>query len=275
MQAGIYITATPIGNLKDITLRALEVLKEVDAVICEDTRVSHKLLSHYGIEKKLIVYNDHSHEDVRNRILSEVAEGAAFALISDAGTPLISDPGYKLIRAAQQNGLYVTTLPGASSVVSALTISGLPSDTFLFVGFLQPKVEGKRKQLAKYMQLDTTIIIFERGSRVVDTLGTLLEVYGDVEAAVAREISKLYEEVKTNTLSELLNIYTAKEPKGEVVIMVSNKPSAEAGKMTEAELTDRLHGLLANNSVKDAAAIAAEMYGISKKDAYNRLLKLK
>jgi 16S rRNA (cytidine1402-2'-O)-methyltransferase len=274
MQAGIYITATPIGNLKDITLRALECLKEVDAIICEDTRVTAKLLSHYGIEKKLIVYNDHSDEAARERILLEVASGAAYALVSDAGTPLISDPGYKLIRDAQQKGLYITTLPGASSVIAGITLSGLPSDSFLFLGFLPPKVVGKKKEFEKVKGVDTTIVLFERGSRVAETLEAARDVLGDVEASVVREITKLYEQVKTNTLSKLLDIYKVEEPRGEVVILLSNKPD-ENNSLSPEILNEKLTFLLYNNSVKDAAQIAHELYGISKKEAYEKLLKLK
>ncbi len=274
MKSGLYITATPIGNLKDITLRALEAMKEADVIICEDTRVTHKLLSHYGIEKKLVVYNDHSDEKVRERILSEVAAGAAYVLVSDAGTPLISDPGYKLVREAREKGIYVTTLPGASSVTAALTLAGLPTDSFLFLGFLQPKVEQLKKQFNKYKVVETTLVLFERGSRVAETLTVAKAVFGDIQASVVREISKLYEEVKTNSLSELLSIFEAAEPKGEVVILLSNKPDENISLSPEI-LNEKLTSLLYNNSVKDAAAIAAELYGISKKEAYEKLLELK
>ncbi len=274
MKAGLYITATPIGNLGDITLRALETLKAVDAILCEDTRVTSKLLSHYGIEKKLHVYNDHSDEKVRARILADIEAGAAYALVSDAGTPLVSDPGYKLVREARQQNLYVTTLPGASSVTAALTLSGLPSDSFLFIGFLPPKVEGKKKELLKYKAIDTTLIMFERGSRVEDTLAAITQTLGDVQVSVVREISKLYEEVKCNTSSELLTIIAEKEPRGEVVILVSNKPS-ENSSLSPEELNEKLTSLLYNNSVKDAASIASELYNIPRKEAYEKLLKLK
>jgi len=211
---------------------------------------------------------------VRQRLLAEIEAGKAYALVSDAGTPLISDPGYKLIREARQRNIYITTLPGASSVISAITLSALPSDSFSFLGFLPPKVEGKKKALAKYKGLETTLVIFERGSRVVDTLTAVKEMLGDVEVSVVREISKLYEEVKTNISSELLNIYQAEEPRGEVVILISNKPD-ENNSLSPEDLNEKLTDLLHNNSVKDAASIASGLYGISKKEAYEKLLKLK
>jgi 16S rRNA (cytidine1402-2'-O)-methyltransferase len=274
MKAGLYITATPIGNLRDITLRALETLKEVDAVICEDTRVTEKLLSHYGLKKTLLVYNDHSSASDRQDIISRIEEGEALALVSDAGTPLISDPGYKLVRELQKKGLYITTLPGASSVVSALTISGLATDSFLFIGFLPQKEEGKRKEFKKYKNLDTTLVMFERGSRLNETLAVAREVFGDIECAITREISKLYEEVITDTLSNALAKISAKELKGEIVLLLSNKPD-ENNQISESDLNEKLTNLLYNNSVKDAANIASELYGISRKEAYEKLLKLK
>lgn len=283
MQAGLYITATPIGNLKDITLRALEVLKAVDSIICEDTRVTAKLLGHYGIEKKLIVYNDHSDELIRAKIIEEIKDGKAYALVSDAGTPLISDPGYKLVRECHENGVYVTTLPGASSVISAITISGLPSDSFLFAGFLPQKSEAKRKLFSSYKNIDTTLIFFDRGSRLVDSLNVALEVFGDIECAITREISKLYEEVRLNKISELLlglknldqNIDSENiELRGEIVVLFSNKQDNKS-EISEDDLNVKLADLLKNNSVKDAAAIAADLYGIKKKEAYELLLRLK
>ena len=274
LQAGLYITATPIGNLKDITLRALEALKEADLIVCEDTRVTEKLLSHYGIKKRLAVYNDHSTEADRANIIAEIEAGRGVALVSDAGTPLISDPGYKLVNEVREKGLYVTTLPGASSVVSAITISGLPSDSFLFIGFMPQKAEAKRKEFKKYKGVDTTIIFFDRGSRLAETLSVAQEVLGDVQVSVAREISKLYEEVKTNSLSKILSIIEAKEPKGEIVVLISNK-QPEKELISDENLNEKLTSLLYNNSVKDAANIAADLYGISKKEAYEKLLKLK
>ncbi len=272
--AGLYIVATPIGNLGDITLRALETLKEVDIILCEDTRVSEKLLSHYGIKKKLMVYNDHSSDEDREKIIAELENKRAVALVSDAGTPLISDPGYKLIKVVQEKGLYFTTLPGPSSVVSAITLSGLPSDSFLFIGFMPQKAEAKRKEFKKYKDVDTSIIFFERGSRIAETLEVAIEILGDKQASVVREISKLYEEVKRDSLSGLLNMYKAKEPKGEIVIIISNKVE-EKIILSPENLNEKLTILLYNNSVKDAAQIASDMYGIKKKEAYEMLLKLK
>ncbi len=274
MKPGLYITATPIGNLGDITLRALEVLKASDIVICEDTRQTAKLLQHYGLNKKLGVYNDHSDESVRDEILGQVAAGKIVALVSDAGTPLISDPGFKLVRDARSRNLYVTTLPGASSVISALTIAGLPTDSFLFLGFVQPKVEARKKQFEKIKEIDTTIVLFERGSRIADVLASAREVFGDIECAIVREISKLYEEVMSDSLSNLLGDENKLNVKGEVVILLSNKVSEKIA-LTDEELNVKLTNLLYNNSVKDASQLAHELYGIKKKAAYERLLELK
>ena len=274
MKAGLYITATPIGNLKDITLRALETLKEADAIICEDTRVTEKLLSHYGFKKKLLVYNDHSSASDREEVINRIEAGEALALVSDAGTPLISDPGYKLVKEVREKGLYITTLPGASSVVSALTISGLATDSFLFIGFLPQKEEGKRKEFKKYKNVETTLVMFERGSRVDETLAVAREVFGDVDVSIVREISKLYEEVITNTLSNTLAKIEGRELKGEIVIIISNRGQKEE-QLSPEILNEKLTNLLYNNSVKDAANIASELYGISKKEAYEKLLKLK
>jgi len=273
MDHGIYITATPIGNLQDITLRALEAIKACDAVICEDSRVSQKLLSFLGVKKRMIVYNDHSDEAVRAFILAE-AGSKALVLVSDAGTPLISDPGYKLIKAAQEAGIFVTTLPGACSVVAAVTLSGLPSDNFTFIGFLPQKIEGKRKEFTKYKSLDSTIICFDRGSRLEDSITAALEVFGDKEASVVREISKIYEQVNRNTLSELLKFYKDKEPKGEIVFLISNKID-ENSILTEDEINEKLTFLCYNHSIKDAAEIASKILGMKKKEAYERLLKIK
>jgi len=273
MKSGIYIIATPIGNLKDITIRALDALKEVDLIVCEDTRVTAKLLSHYNLSKKLMVYNDHSDNKVRDQILEE-ARTKAIGLVSDAGTPLISDPGYKLIKQARLENIYITTLAGASSVISAITISGLPSDSFLFIGFLPQKEEAKRKEFKKYQGLDTTIIFFERASRIVNSLEVALSIFGDIEVSVVREISKVYEEVITNSLSEILNQLQGRELKGEIVVLLSNKPD-ENNAISEENLNDLLTKLLYDNRVKDAAAIASDLYKISKKSAYEKLLKLK
>lgn len=281
MRQGLYIVATPIGNLKDITLRALEVLKTADAVVCEDTRVTNGLLSHYDIHKKLLVYNDNSDESDRAEILHMLEAGKTLALVSDAGTPLISDPGYKLVREVMERGIYVTTIPGASSVISALTISGLPTDRFLFIGFMPQKREAKRKEFIKYKTLDSSIVFFERGSRLGETLEVAYEIFGDVDVAIVREITKIYEEVRLNNVSNILSNLKGPgvdgeglELRGEIVVILSNKPS-EKTQISDSELNEKLTSLLYNNRIKDAANIAAEMFGISKKDAYERLLKLK
>ncbi len=218
---GLYIVATPIGNLRDITLRALDALNAADLIVCEDTRVSGKLLSHYGISKPTLSYNDHNGPERRPKIMAALTEGKCVALVSDAGTPLVSDPGYKLVREAIERGFYVTTLPGASSVLSALCLSGLPTDRFLFAGFLPAKKEACRKAIQTLANVPSTLVLFESARRLPETLALLQEVLGNREAAVVREITKLYEESRRGTLQELHAHYEkAGAPKGEVVIVV-------------------------------------------------------
>ncbi len=191
---GLYIIATPIGNLSDITLRALEFLKSADLIVCEDTRVTAKLLGHYGIKKPLLSYNDHNGEERRPKIMEALADKKHVALVSDAGTPLISDPGFKLAREALAEGHYVTTMPGASSVLAALCLSGLPSDRFFFAGFLPPKKEACRREIEALAAVPSTLVFFESARRLSETLILLKEALGDRQAAIVREITKLYEE---------------------------------------------------------------------------------
>jgi len=269
---GLYIVATPIGNLKDITLRALDILNLVDLIVCEDTRVSGKLLSHYGISKPMLSYNDHNGEERRPHIFEELAQGKRVALISDAGTPLVSDPGYKLVREALERGIYVTALPGASSVMGALCLSGLPTDRFFFAGFLPSKKEACRKEIQQLAAIPSTLVLFESARRLLNTLPLLHDILGNREAAVVREISKLYEESRRGTLQELVHYYEQHgEPKGEVVIVIGAPAILESsGESIEAKL--RL--LLASHSVKEAATILAEETGKPRKELYSLALKL-
>ncbi|MDX1974617.1 MAG: 16S rRNA (cytidine(1402)-2'-O)-methyltransferase [Rickettsiales bacterium] len=269
---GLYIVATPIGNLGDITLRALEVLKLVDLIICEDTRVTAKLLQHYGIEKPTLSYNDHNAAARRPQILQALEHGQRVALVSDAGTPLISDPGYKLAREVLDRGLYVTTLPGASSVLSALCLSGLPTDRFFFAGFLPHKSEARRAALQEVSTVAATLIFFESANRLEDSLADMVQLLGHRDAAVVREISKLYEESRRDSLPALLAHYTEHgAPKGEVVIVVG-APMAEP--MDDSTIESHLRLLLATHGVKEAASIVAEESGRARKEIYSLALEL-
>ncbi|MCR4324391.1 MAG: 16S rRNA (cytidine(1402)-2'-O)-methyltransferase [Candidatus Curtissbacteria bacterium] len=222
--ATLYVVSTPIGNLKDITLRALEVLKSVDIIFCEDTRVGGKLLSHYDIDKKLVSVNDFNEERKVADVLNELKEGRDVALISDAGTPLISDPGYKIVREAIKEGFIVEALPGPSSPIIALTVSGLAPDKFLFVGYL-PKKEGKKKELLEKLKktkedLKLTIIAFESPFRLLKTLDAIEEVFGNIEMVVARELTKMHEELVRAKISDIKTHFEKKRPKGELVVLI-------------------------------------------------------
>ena len=210
MKPGFYLVATPIGNLRDITFRALDVLSSVDLIICEDTRVTGKLMSAYGFKKKMQVYNDHSTDEQREYFTNMVQEGQAIAVLSDAGTPLVSDPGYKLVRMAIEKELYVTSLPGANAALSALQLSGLATDQFSFLGFLPSKTVARQKALQEWREASGTLIFYETGPRLIESLQDMLEILGDRDAAVMRELTKMYEEAKRGKLSELIAHYHAR-----------------------------------------------------------------
>ncbi|MBY0406126.1 MAG: 16S rRNA (cytidine(1402)-2'-O)-methyltransferase [Rickettsiales bacterium] len=272
MAPGLYIVATPIGNLKDITLRALEVLAACDLIACEDTRVTAKLLTHYGVKAPTLSYNDHNGESRRPKIMEALQAGKRVALVSDAGTPLISDPGYKLVRDCQEAGYNVTALPGASSLLAGLCLSGLPTDRFCFAGFLPPKEEARFKTLQTLSHIPATLVFFEAARRVPETLASMAKLWGSREAAVTRELTKLYEETRRGTVSELAAHYASEgEPRGEVVIIVS-PPGEEA--ITPEDMETRLSLLLKNHSVKEAATILAEQTGHPRKELYTLALKL-
>ncbi len=271
--AGLYIVATPIGNMSDITLRALDILKLADLILCEDTRVSGNLLAHYGIKKPLLSYNDHNASDRRPEIFAAIEAGKRVALISDAGTPLVSDPGYKLVRKSLELGFYVTAIPGASSVLAALCLSGLPSDQFFFGGFLPAKTEALRKYVASLAAVPATLIFFDSARRLEESLEILQEVLSDRQAAVVRELTKLYEESRRGKLSELLaNIQQNGAPKGEVVIVIA--PPQEAEAIANQNIEAQLALLLKSHSVKEAATILAEQTGKPRKEIYAMALKL-
>jgi 16S rRNA (cytidine1402-2'-O)-methyltransferase len=267
---GLYIVATPIGNLADLSPRAAETLRRADLVLVEDKRVSAKLLAHAGVKTPMANYHDHTSEAERDRILARLGD-EAIALISDAGTPLISDPGYKLVRAARAAGHSVHTVPGPSALIAALTLAGLPTDRFLFAGFLPAKAKARAEAIAELAPIRATLIFYESGPRLGDTLAALGEGLGNREAAVVREISKLHEQCVTDTLAELAERYSGPPPKGEIVIVVG--PPRETEAASDADLDAALDQALQRLSPSRAAAEVAEQLGIPRKRAYARALE--
>lgn len=269
---GLYIVATPIGNLGDITLRAIETLRGVAAVACEDTRVTGKLLNHLGIRRKLIRYDDHASEETRDHVL-ELAANEPVALVSDAGTPLISDPGYKLVRQAKERGVAVTSLPGPSAAIVGLTLSGLPSDRFLFAGFLPPKDKARREALSELAPVTATLVFYETAPRLDDSLTAIAEVLPGREVAVGRELTKKFEECRTGTPLELAAHYAAHPPKGEIVLMVAPPLPKQAGEGVDVDAL--LRAALQHDKASQAAAQVARVTGLDRKALYARALELK
>jgi 16S rRNA (cytidine1402-2'-O)-methyltransferase len=269
----LYLVATPIGNLGDISLRAIDTLKGADVIACEDTRVTAKLLARLGIGTALTSYHDHNAERARPALLERLRRGEAVALVSDAGTPLISDPGWRLVRACRDEGLAVTAVPGASAVPTALQLSGLPSDRFLFAGFPPARSVARRQDLRALASVPATLVFFEAAPRLAESLADMAAVLGPRQAAVTRELTKLYEEVVTGTLAELAERYAAGgPPKGEVVVVVA-PPAAET--ISEVDLDALLAAALAEGaSVKDAAARVAAETGHPRRAVYARALAL-
>ena len=274
MAAGLYILATPIGNARDVSLRALEVLKGCDVIAAEDTRVTSKLLAIHGISKPLIPYNDHNGPQMRPKILARLERGQAVALVSDAGTPLVSDPGYKLVREAIAASANIVALPGPSAVLAGLTLSGLPSDRFLFAGFLPSKAGERKSMLEELGGVRATLIFFESAQRLEDSLPALADVLGDRQAVVARELTKLHEEVRRGSLRELAAHYAkAGAPKGEVTLLVA--PPDAAAAPDSARIDAALKAALAFMPVKAAAEMIADLTDGSRKTLYARALELK
>ena len=274
LESGLHIVSTPIGNLRDITLRAIDTLASADEVLAEDTRVARKLLDAHGIRAKLSAYHDHNGAERRPEILKRLQDGARIALISDAGTPLVSDPGWKLAHEAAESGIRIVPVPGASAMLAGLVASGLPSDKFMFCGFL-PVKSGQRKREAETLkQVPATLIFYEGGSRLADCLSDLAETFGPGRpAAVARELTKLFEETRRAPLGELAEHYRqAGPPKGEIVILVG-PPLEEAA--SQDDIDTALRKALAEAPLKQAANMVAEAFGISKREAYQRALTLK
>lgn len=271
---GLYVVATPIGNLGDVTLRALATLKSADLVLCEDTRVTHKLLDRYGLRPKLLAYHDHNAASVRPKILKELQAGGAVALVSDAGTPLISDPGYKLVAETLDAGIRVYPIPGASALLAALVAAGLPTDRFFFEGFLPAKSGQRKNKLADLREIPATLVFYETGPRLADSLRDLFEVLGARSAAVCRELTKTFEETRRGTLGELAAHYeTNGAPKGEIVIVVS-PPDPSAKIVSADEIDAQLKRAMKRSSLKDAVAAVAEETGAKRRDVYARALAL-
>lgn len=273
LPGGLYLVATPIGNAADITLRALDILKRADVVACEDTRLTGKLLARHGIRARLTPYHDHNAERARPALLERLSRGDSVALVSDAGTPLLSDPGYKLVKACRDSGLAVTAAPGASAAVTALILSGLPTDRFLFAGFLPPKQAARTKALTDLASVPATLVFFESPARLAASLADMAKVLGARPAAIARELTKLYEELRRGTLAELADHYAKSgAPKGEVVVVVG-APIAPA-RPQAADLDERIRQALAQESVRDAASRVAAETGLPRRDVYARALAL-
>jgi 16S rRNA (cytidine1402-2'-O)-methyltransferase len=271
--AGLYLVATPIGNLGDITLRALETLAGADIVACEDTRITRRLLERFSIAAKLMQYHEHNAEQARPKILAALAQGSSVALVSDAGTPLISDPGFKLVREVAAAGFAVTALPGPSSVLTALAVAALPTDRFFFEGFLPPKSHARRARLAELARIDATLVLFESGARVQDSLRDLAAVMGGRDAAICREMTKLHEEVRRAPLADLAARADMLETRGEFVLVVG-PPEAGADVISDDALDALLREALARGSVKDAVAEAVALSGRARRDVYARALEL-
>ncbi len=273
LAAGLYLVSTPIGTAADITLRALDILSRADVLAAEDTRNSRKLLDIHGVKlngRPFLAYHDHSSEAERTRLVRAVKGGKSVAYMSDAGTPLIADPGYKLAAAMIADELPVTSAPGASALLAALAVAGLPTDRFMFAGFLPVKAQARRTFVEGLSGIDATLVFYESPRRLSDTLALMAEVLGDRPAAVCRELTKKFEEVKRGTLTALADAYP-QAPKGEIVIVVG-PPGDEAP--DEADLDTALQAALAEMSVKDAAAFVSQQLGLKRKQVYARALEL-
>ena len=272
LAGGLYLVATPIGNLGDITLRALQVLAAADLIACEDTRITRRLTEHYGIATPLTPYHEHNAAEARPKLLARLANGGAIALVSDAGTPLISDPGYKLVRESSAAGNAITALPGASALLAALSVAALPTDRFFFEGFLPPKQAARQKRIAELAAIPATLVLFESGARLPATLADLAAGLGLRDAAICRELTKLHEEVRRSDLAQLARHYAEDaETRGEIVIVIAPPTEDEA---QADDVDDMLRRALTRVSVKDAVGEVALATGRSRREVYQRALEL-
>jgi 16S rRNA (cytidine1402-2'-O)-methyltransferase len=272
LAAGLYLVATPIGNLRDISLRALETLAAADVIACEDSRVTRKLTGHYGIATPLTPYHEHNAAEARPKLLARLANGQTVALVSDAGTPLISDPGYKLVRAASEAGHAVIAVPGASAVLTALGVAGLPTDRFFFEGFLPPKQAARQKRIAALAAIPATLVLFESGPRLPTALADLAAGLGPRAAAICRELTKVHEEIRRDDLASLARHYAeGGETRGEIVLVVA-PPADDAAKADDVD--ELLRSALVRVSVKDAVGEVALATGRPRREVYQRALAL-
>lgn len=267
LKSGLYIIPTPIGNLKDITLRALEYLKACDIIYCEDTRITSKLLHAYGIKKTLLTYHEHNAATARDQIIEKIMHGSTICLVSDAGTPLISDPGYKLIREIQIKGLYYTVLPGPCAVITSLCLSSMPTNHFFFAGFFESKLAQK------FQEISATLIFYESARRLIKTLDFMSTIFSDRQVAIVREISKIYEESLYGTFEEVINNLSKRDSiRGEIVILLS--PPAEK-EISLGKISEHVQALLKTHSIKDIASIVSKAHGLPKKQVYDLALNIK
>lgn len=278
MPGTLYLVATPIGNLQDMSLRAIEVLRQVDVIACEDTRHSRKLLNHFSISNKLVSYHEHNEVDRAGELMSMIEAGKSVAVISDAGTPGISDPGFLLVQRAREAGAAVVPIPGPVAFVCAAIASGLPTDSIYFGGFLPSKQGERRRRLAEVADIPATLVFYEAPHRLLRSLADCLEVLGDRKATVARELTKLHEEISSGTLSEIAAKFAGKTVKGEIVLVIERKSDDShplAAGDPELSIEQRIAGLeAAGHSPKAALKQAAKEFGLSKSEAY-RMVKIK
>ena len=274
LAAGLHVVATPIGHLGDVTLRALSTLQSADIVLCEDTRVTRKLLDRYGLKPRLFAYHDHNAASVRPKIIEELKAGRSVALVSDAGTPLISDPGYKLVAETLEAGFRVFPVPGASSLLAALVAAGLPTDRFFFEGFLPVKSGQRKNRIAELKEIPATLVFYETGPRLAESLHDLAETLDARMAAVCRELTKAFEETRRGTLIELASHYeNSGAPKGEIVVVVA-PPDPSTQSVSAEELDRKLLRALQGGSLKDAVAEVTEETGMKRREIYARALAL-
>ena len=275
LDAGLYIVATPIGNLGDITIRALETLAACDVLACEDTRVTRRLLDRYAIKAKPVAYHEHNADAAGPKLIAALQAGKTVALVSDAGTPLVSDPGYRLVATARDEGIRVIPIPGASATLAALAASGLPSDDFRFIGFLPQKDQARRTRLAELLHEPSTLIAFESPNRLQATLAAVAEIFGpDRMVTVARELTKRFETIRTGKAGEIAGQFAPETVRGEIVLLIAPQPQGET-EWTLDRTDVLLRDLLASMSVSKAAKEAASVTGLSKSDLYARLLDMK
>ncbi len=271
-KTSLWLVATPIGNLQDITLRAIECLKKVDAILCEDTRVSQTLLAAHGIRAKLMAFHEHNEDAQRPQILRRLQQGETMALITDAGTPLVADPGYKLVRACIEAKIAISALPGANAALLALTLSGLPPDRFFFAGFLPPRKAARTTELKAISEVPGTLIFYETAPRILSMLEDVEAVLGNRQAVVARELTKMFETLVRGKVSALREYFAQNPPRGEIVVLLG---AAEEKEASDLEIEAALKQALKNKSVKEAAAAVAVAMRCSRQLVYQLALKLK